>query len=143
GFLVGRLAKKVGETRILKVAPWILVLGMQAYWLAPTFPLFLCAVPLVALGFGLSNPTVASLVSQRTPPDMQGRTLGLNQSLGALARAIAPGLAGLLYDVYDERIPFIFGGAVVILGIVASRRALSMPTRADVDALEKGSADVF
>jgi MFS family permease len=128
GFLVGRVAKRWGEVRILRIAPWILVVGMQAYWLAPSMTWFLVAVPLVALGFGMSNPTVASLISQRTPADVQGQTLGLNQSLGALARAVAPGLAGLLYDLYDERIPFIVGGAVVVVGIGLSARALALPT---------------
>src|SRR5262245_16513421 len=127
GFLVGRVARRLGEARILRVAPLILVVGMQAYWLAPSFLLFLAAVPLVALGFGMSNPTVASLISQRTPPDVQGQTLGLNQSLGALARATAPGLAGLLYDLFDERVPFVLGGVSVLIGIFASARSLSAP----------------
>jgi cyanate permease len=100
--------------KILKIAPLFIAIGMQLYWLMPNLPLFLLAVPMVALGMGLSNPSVATLISKRTPPDIQGRTLGLSQSLGALARAISPGIAGWLYGAFPRAggsvVAFVWGG---------------------------------
>ncbi len=143
GVLLGRLARRYGEGRLLRWGLIAVALGMQAWWLAPSFALFLVAVPLVAIGMGLSNPSVASLISKRTPPDVQGRTLGLSQSLGALARALSPGLAGWPYGQFPrgphDTSPIVWGaavalawGAVVIVGglVIAWRQlANSRQTR--------------
>jgi multidrug resistance protein len=128
GFLMGRLSRRFGERRLLLVGPVAIAIGMQLYWLAPNLGVFLVAVPVVAVGMGLSNPSVASLISKRTPPDIQGRTLGLSQSLGALARALSPGLAGWLYGAFPRAggsiAPLAWGGAVVVLGLLLGARAL-------------------
>jgi multidrug resistance protein len=128
GFLLGRLSRRFGEISLLRVAPLALAVGMQLYWLAPSLAVFLLVVPVVAIGMGLSNPSVASLISKRTPPDEQGHTLGLSQSLGALARALSPGLAGWLYGQFPRAggsiAPLVWGGAVVLLGLALGWRAL-------------------
>ena len=128
GFLLGRLVRRYGEVRLLRVAPLVLAVGMQLYWLAPNLGLFLVAVPVVAIGMGISNPTIATVISQRTPPDIQGRTLGLSQSLGALARALSPGLAGWLYGRYSSPtgsiVPFLWGGGLIVVGLFLGSRAL-------------------
>ena len=121
GFLLGRLVKRYGEARLLILGAALLALGMQLYWLAPSLPFYLLCVPVVALGMGLSKPCVATLIRRRTPPEIQGRTLGLSQSLGALARAISPGLAGWLYGRFSRAdgsiVPFLWGGALVLVGL--------------------------
>lgn len=131
GFLLGRLVRRYGEERLLKVGPLLIALGMQGYWLAPSLGIYLLIVPIVAVGMGISNPTVATLISRRTPPDIQGRTLGLSQSLGALARAISPGLAGWLYGRYPREggsiVPFVWGGAVILVGLLIGLPTLSRP----------------
>ncbi len=128
GFLLGRVSRRFGEVKILKIAPLFIAIGMQLYWIMPNLPLFLLVVPMVALGMGLSNPSVATLISKRTPPDIQGRTLGLSQSLGALARAISPGIAGWLYGRFPREggsvVAFVWGGALVVVGLLFGRRAL-------------------
>jgi MFS transporter, DHA1 family, tetracycline resistance protein len=128
GFLLGRLVKRHGEAKLLIAGPVLLAIGMQLYWLAPNLPVYLLCIPVVALGMGLSNPCVATLISRRTPADIQGRTLGLSQSLGALARAISPGLAGWLYGAYPRAngsiVPFLWGGALVFVGLFLGLPAL-------------------
>jgi len=141
GFLLGRLVRRFGEAKLLRLAPWAIVIGFQVYWLAPTLWVYLLFVPMVAIGMGISNPCVATLISRRTPPDVQGRTLGLSQSLGALARALSPGLAGWLYGHFPTPelvrplyataaapslsvVPLIWGGCVIAVGIALARRCL-------------------
>jgi DHA1 family tetracycline resistance protein-like MFS transporter len=128
GFLLSRMVRRFGEVRLLAVGPVLIVIGMQLYWLVPNLTLFLTAIPVVAIGMGLSNPCVASLISKRTPPDIQGRTLGLSQSLGALARAVSPELAGWLYGRFPRSggsiVPFIWGGAVILVGLLIGKPGL-------------------
>jgi MFS transporter, DHA1 family, tetracycline resistance protein len=128
GFLLGRLVKRFGEARLLIAGPLLLAIGMQLYWLAPNLPVYLLCIPVVAIGMGFSNPCVATLISRRTPADIQGRTLGLSQSLGALARAVSPGLAGWLYGEFPRPggsiVPFLWGGVLVFLGLFVGLPAL-------------------
>ncbi len=150
-FLIGRLSKKYGEAKLLRFALWLIVVGFQLYWLSPNLWIYLLFVPLVAIGMGLSNPSVATLISRRTPPDVQGRTLGLSQSLGALARALSPGLAGWLYGryptpdvvagVYSQAaapglsiVPLVWGGIVIAVGIFLARTCLSLTVPAPAAA---------
>ena len=44
---------------------------------------------LLALGNGLTQPTVSAYISKRADPTAQGNTLGTNQSFAALASALA------------------------------------------------------
>lgn len=127
GFLFRRLAGRYGEARLLRVGPILIAVGMQLYWVFPTWWLLLLAVPVVAIGMGLTSPSIPSLLSKRTPADMQGRTLGLSQSLGSLARALSPGLAGLLYKSFPRAggsiVPLLWGGGVILLGLLVSLRS--------------------
>jgi MFS family permease len=128
GFLVGRLARRFGERRLLVAGPLSIALGLQLYWLAPNLPLFLAAIPFISVGMGVSNPSVASLISKRTPAGSHGAMQGLSQSLGALARFLSPPLAGWLYGAFPRArgsiAPFVAGSALIVLGLVLGRRAL-------------------
>lgn len=130
GFLFRRLARRFGEARLLLAGPAAIAVGMQLYWLMPVWPALAPAIMLIAVGMGVSSPSVPSLLSKRTPPHLQGQTLGLSQSLGALARALGPFLAGWLYDAYRlpsgwSYAPFVAGGVLVLLGVALGWRSLS------------------
>jgi len=133
GFLFRRVAKRYGEPRLLLMGPVAIAIGMQLYWLLPAWPMLLPAIAVVAVGMGVSNPSVPSLISKRTPPHMQGQTLGLSQSLGALARALGPFLAGWLYDAYQVHppggtpwsfAPFVAGAGLILVGVALGWRSL-------------------
>lgn len=122
GFLFRRVAARFGEPKLLRIGPVAIAVGMQLYWLLPAWPMLLPAIALVAVGMGVSNPSIPSLLSKRTPADMQGQTLGLSQSLGAFARAVGPFLAGWLYDDFKvaggwSYAPFVAGAVLVLVGV--------------------------
>lgn len=134
GFLFRRVAARYGEPRLLRVGPLAIAVGMQLYWILPAWPMLLPAIALVAVGMGVSNPSIPSLISKRTPAHMQGQTLGLSQSLGALARAIGPFLAGWLYDRFRVAnpagepwsfAPFVAGAVLVLLGVAFGWRSIA------------------
>ena len=51
----------------------------------------------IGVGSGFINPSISSLVSLYSPPEQQGRMLGVFRSLGALARGFGPVGTCLLY----------------------------------------------
>jgi DHA1 family tetracycline resistance protein-like MFS transporter len=115
GGLVGRLVKKYGELILCKFGIGVLVVAMLV---TPDFVeskslllLLLCAV-LYAVGMGLFNPSITSLLSKNVSETDQGGTLGLNQSMSSLGRFLGPAVAGVLFE-RQMNLPF-YSSAVLI-----------------------------
>ncbi len=126
GGLVGRLARRFGEPRLVRTGFLLLAAGMLAAGGAPPFSWLLVALAGVALGNGLSSPSLAGLVSIATVAGEQGSVLGVYQALGSLARTIGPFLGGLAFDTLGPTSPLWIGGIILAL---ASFLAGSLPRR--------------
>lgn len=68
----------------------------------------------VLLG-GLAWPLCTSLISNTAPREIQGKILGMSQSVQSLAMAVAPMLGGVVFQL-SPTLPFLLGG---IGGLVA------------------------
>jgi DHA1 family tetracycline resistance protein-like MFS transporter len=117
GGLVGRLARRFGEERLLTAGLVAIVLGLVVLPEAHDLPLLLGATALLALGMGLTQPSLNSLISRRAGADEQGEVLGVNQSTGSFARIVGPWLAGTLFVDLGRDAPF-FAGAVIVAAAV-------------------------
>jgi len=126
GGLVGRLARRFGEPRLVRSGFLLLAAGMLAAGGAPPFSWLLVALAGVALGNGLSSPSLAGLVSIATAAGEQGSVLGVYQALGSLARTIGPFLGGLAFDTLGPTSPLWIGGTIIA---IASFMAGSLPRR--------------
>ncbi|HLQ66284.1 MAG TPA: MFS transporter [Candidatus Limnocylindrales bacterium] len=120
--IVGALAKRFGERALVRAGLALMGAAFVAAGLVPPLALFLATMGVIAVGSGLITPTLSSLVSQATPPDEQGRILGVYQSLGSLGRAVGPFLGGLLYDVVGPGAPLWSAGAVLLMAALAAVR---------------------
>jgi DHA1 family tetracycline resistance protein-like MFS transporter len=85
--------------------------------------LYAAMVPL-AFGNGLLHPSLNALLSRRSRGDEQGGTLGLNQSLSALARVAGPTAGGLLFQTLGIGTPFLAGGAIMLAAAAVARFAV-------------------
>lgn len=108
-----------GEVNLLRVAyacqvPALFLLP----WSHPWIPLLLVTM-LMAIGGGLSQPSMASLISRTAPATMQGGIFGVTQSLGGLARILGPFIGNTLFDIRHS-LPYTFGACVVMLPLFAS-----------------------
>jgi len=106
GFLVRRFVPKIGEKRaavygLASVALGMLGIGL-AVGLARSVPLLFVALTFCSVGSGFANVGLASLISLYASPEEQGKVTGIFRSLGFLARACSPVIAGVLF--------FQFGG---------------------------------
>ena len=89
GGLVGRLVGVLGERRALATGLSCGLVGMALCGMAPTGATFMFGVPFIAL-FGLSNPSLQSLMTRHVGPDEQGRLQGAQASMNGIANMVAP-----------------------------------------------------
>jgi|AMFO01.1.fsa_nt_gi Arabinose efflux permease len=135
GGLIGRLVKRFGEAPLVPVGLLLLALGLAALPFAPP-PLAMVSVfVLIAIGQGISSPSLNALISKGTSPDEQGFVLGANQSMSALARVIGPATAGLLYAKLAPQAPFLAGAGVLLLGFLVSFLAIGRWKQGKQDAM--------
>lgn len=116
GGLIRRIAPRFGETRLVVAGPALLGLGLAIVGLAPSFAWVIVGCVVMPFGFGLSNPSVSSLLSRAAPVEEQGAFLGLQQSVASLARMVGPMLAGLVFSLQGSRAPFVVSALVLVLG---------------------------
>ncbi len=99
GGLVGRLARYVGEARLVVggTAASFVALGLLPY--RTSLGGILAALALLALGQGLASPSLSSLTSKLVDPDEVGGVMGIYQSLSSLGRIGGPFAGQLLFGV--------------------------------------------
>lgn len=109
GGLVRRLAKKYDEAYLIRAGSFVQALAFAALAASPAFgkgALYFSGA-LLALGNGLSQPSISAFVSKRADPREQGATLGTNQSAASLARMFGPALGGMIYGSLGPRFPYV------------------------------------
>ncbi len=72
----------------------------------------------LAVGLGLTQPALNSLISRRAGGGEQGQVLGVTQSIGSLARVIGPPLAGYLFADLSHSSPFLWGAVTVAIAFL-------------------------
>lgn len=97
GFIVRRLLGRVRETAVLSSGLIFSSAGFVCVGFAPSVFVLYLGVALFSLGGGLVNPATTGLISLYANAQEQGRVLGIYRSLGSLARAITPIVAGIIY----------------------------------------------
>jgi MFS family permease len=137
GLLIGWLARRVGERRIVLAGTVVLALSLVAIPLVQNAAMIFALVPFWALAAGLTFPSLASLVSQESDAESQGSMLGGQQVVGGIARVIGPVWAGALFGAVGIGSPFVVGAVLVtVAALVASR----IPAPAHVRFLDDDSA---
>ena len=133
GGLIGRLTKKFGEKFLFQAGLLLMGLSLGAIPVVAALggysAMLILAVPL-AIGTGIMNPSLSSLLSKSAPKDQQGAILGLNHSFSALGRVVGPGLSGILFES-NVGAPFYVAAVVTMLAFFVSlglKRAEDLPT---------------
>jgi DHA1 family tetracycline resistance protein-like MFS transporter len=117
GGLIGRLARRYGEARLLVAGTIMTGTGLALLAIPAGWTLGVGACALLALGQGLASPSIQSLVSREAAATEQGGVLGVNQSMGAAARLFGPAVAGLAFEWYGPGAPYLVGALIMLVSV--------------------------
>ncbi|HLO99002.1 MAG TPA: MFS transporter [Fimbriimonas sp.] len=124
--LANKVIPKLGELKTVRIfytlfiPVFISIPYFQQYWPG------LIGTVLLAVTNGLSSPSMNSLVSNSAPMEMQGTIMGLNQSLGSLARVIGPVFANFLFQLKPSY-PYLYGGLLACIPAIMAWVILKPP----------------
>jgi MFS transporter, DHA1 family, tetracycline resistance protein len=90
GGLVSPVVRAIGERRTLTVGLVAAAIGWGGSALTYSLPVFVAMLVPGALGIGLCNATLSSLISKAAAPGEQGRVQGAAGALESLGRTIGP-----------------------------------------------------
>jgi DHA1 family multidrug resistance protein-like MFS transporter len=123
GGMTGPMTRRFGEVAIIRGSLLCSALGFVLMTLPQTFPQVMLATGFFVFSHAMLNPSVASLISKRTPYPM-GITMGVNNSFLSLGRIIGPLWAGFAFDA-TVNMPFYTGAAIMLVGFVISLTAIT------------------
>jgi DHA1 family tetracycline resistance protein-like MFS transporter len=133
GGLTGRLVKRFGEKPLIIVGAVMLCIGLAGLPLAPSVPMLMLVLIPLAVGNGLTNPSLTALISLTAEAGAQGETLGVGQSLASLGRILGPLWGGFAYKALGPQQTYaIAGGIMLVMALVAfGIRAVQRPAPAN------------
>jgi MFS transporter, DHA1 family, tetracycline resistance protein len=123
--VVGPLTRRFGDKRTLVMGLGCAAIGLASGALAFRVPVFLIALVPAALGIGLCNPTLTSLISKSVDPSEQGLMQGAASALESLGRALGPIWGNAVLEHFGEGRAY--GAAAVVLMVTMVLAACSRP----------------
>ncbi len=113
GGLIGRLNKAFGEKRLLVVGLALQAAALAALPFAGSVAGLMVASAPLAVGSGLSQPALSSLLSRLARDDEQGGTLGIGESAAAFGRIIGPEAGTFTFGRVANAVPYLGGAALM------------------------------
>jgi multidrug resistance protein len=113
--IVGRLAARVGEHRLLVGGMGVTAAGLLLLGVSTAILPAVVGIGLVGVGSGIISPLLPTLFSFASPPDARGAVLGYAQGLSGAGRLVGPLAAGGLFT-REIGLPFLAVGVLCALG---------------------------
>ena len=118
GFLVGRIAPRVGESRLASIGAAMAMVMFPFAALAPAAWMLYPILGLVAIGTGLGIPSLMSIIAHNAPEAGVGRVMGGVQSVLSACLIAGPGLAGAAHQVIGPPAPYWMGAGFAAAGFL-------------------------
>jgi MFS family permease len=131
--LLGRMVDKLGEPKLSRLGLLLLAAGVLGMPLSRNLWMLGIAVALIPLGTAFTFPCVTALLSRVISPRERGLYMGMQQTYGGVARAIAPFFFGWTFDTLGPSSPYFFASVFIVatlflspqLTVVTQKPALS------------------
>ena len=123
GTLVGRLARRFGEKKVLYGSAFLHAVGYITMGLANDHVMLGLGAAFFAAGHASFNTTASSLLTLEAGPREKGAALGAMQSASAAGRIIGPASSGAIYSGMGTHAPFLAGAILLIPAVLMLRRS--------------------
>jgi DHA1 family tetracycline resistance protein-like MFS transporter len=120
GGLIGPITKFLGKKKVLIMGSFLIMVTLAIIPYAGNFLWLAVDSIFLSIGTGMLQPTLLSLISEVASEAEQGMTLGVNQSLSALARMFGPLWGGFAFEFFGYPFPFLTGAAFMFLVVAAT-----------------------
>jgi DHA1 family tetracycline resistance protein-like MFS transporter len=124
GGLVGRLAKRFGEVRLIVAGALLSCLALGFIPNTTERGPLLMALAVLALGQGIAHPSLSAFTSKLVDPDEVGGVMGVYQGVSSLARIIGPFWGEVVYGALGFAWPFRTGSIFMLMACVVATVAL-------------------
>jgi len=128
GVLVGRVVKWLGGKRTLAVGLLFAAVGWGGSAMTHSLTVFVMMLVPGAIGIGLCNATLSTLISNAAGPQEQGRVQGAAGALESLGRTIGPVWGNGALQFYGEGKAY-GSAAIALLGAAAITLRYRVPAR--------------
>ena len=118
--LLGRMVDWLGETKLSRLGLSLLALGVVGMSQSHTLWMLGITVALIPLGTAFTFPCVTSLLSRVINARERGLYMGMQQTYGGVARAIAPLFFGWSFDKLGVSSPYLIASAFILATIFLS-----------------------
>ena len=124
GGLIGRLARRFGEARLVVQGAVALAIGIALIPFSTNVVVLVLAMSLAGYGFSIISPSLNSLISLQSSEDEQGGIMGVTRSASTMARFIGPAWAGLLFGGLGRDWPYFAGALIMVVVAFLGLRAI-------------------
>ncbi len=114
GALVGVVAKKLADYKVLRFSIFGQVVALTAYCLITRSAILYLFIPVLALFQGLSMANLTSLMSRSAEMGRQGEAMGIYSSVSSLAQVPASVLVGYVASSVSSNTPLVAGAGLTL-----------------------------
>jgi MFS family permease len=125
--LLGRMVDWLGEAKLSRLGLSLLAAGIIGMALSRNLLMLGIAVALIPLGTAFTFPCVTALLSRVISARERGLYMGMQQTYGGVARAIAPLFFGWAFDRLGPSSPYFFSSAFILATIFLSPQLTPKP----------------
>ena len=126
-YLLKLFDKIFGSVNTLLTGCLLSAAGLALLGFSESLYFLLFTIAIMAGGNGLCNTVSVSLLSQNVSRSEQGSVIGINHSLGSLARFFGPVWGGFVYQYAGYKFPFLTGGFFMMLLFIYAYLVLKKP----------------
>jgi MFS family permease len=120
GVLIRKISKLFEDRTLVLTGILFMSIGLGLIPYGGSFWGLAVVASVLAVGTGLLQPTLLSMISKHSEDHLQGAVLGINHSMSSLARVLGPLWGGFAYDFLGYQFPFLTGGAFAFLTLLAT-----------------------
>jgi DHA1 family tetracycline resistance protein-like MFS transporter len=124
GGMVGRLAKRFGEVRLIVAGTFLSFLALGCVPYTSERGSLLVTLAVLALGQGIAHPCLSAFTSKLVDPDEVGGVMGVYQGMSSLARIVGPFWGEVAYGAIGVAWPFRTGSIFMLMAFVVATVAL-------------------